>query len=91
MRYVAEVYILVCLAVFAMYGIDKHRAVHGKWRISEKMLLAGAVAGAPGALAGMLVFRHKTRKMKFRILIPLILLAELLLALAAWRMFLHMQ
>jgi len=85
-RYAAAVYSLICLAVFTMYGIDKHKAVHGKWRISERMLLAGAVIGAPGALAGMLLFRHKIRKPRFFILVPLILLIELGLVLCGLRL-----
>lgn len=86
MRYAIAVYSLICLAVFAMYGIDKHKAVHRKWRISERMLLAGAVIGAPGALAGILLFRHKIRKPRFFILVPLILLVELGLVLCGLRL-----
>ena len=67
-----------------MYGIDKYRAIRGDWRISERRLLIYAVFGAPGALAGMLVFRHKIRKLKFILLVPLILIAELFLVIAVW-------
>lgn len=70
----------VSLAAFCLYGIDKHRAVHGRWRIPEKVLiLAAFLGGAAGALFGMLVFHHKTRKPKFRILVPLALLLWCLL------------
>ncbi len=63
--------VLINLMTFALYGIDKGRAVTHRWRISEaKLLLAAWAGGAAGALAGMLFFRHKTRKWKFRLLVP---------------------
>ena len=73
-------YLLVNLAVFAFYGIDKAKAVRNEWRISEKSLIGAALLGAPGALLAMFVFRHKIRKPKFYIGVPLILIAEIILA-----------
>ena len=74
------VYLLVNLSVFAMYGLDKLKAVKNEWRIPEKDLLGAAVMGAPGALLGMIVFRHKIRKPKFYIGVPLILVIEAVIA-----------
>jgi uncharacterized membrane protein YsdA (DUF1294 family) len=71
-------YLLVNLIVFAMYGIDKAKAVRNEWRIPEKTLIGLAVLGAPGALLAMFVFRHKIRKPKFYIGVPLILIAEVI-------------
>ena len=73
-------YLLVNLAVFALYGIDKIKAVRNEWRISEKSLIGAAILGAPGALIAMFVFRHKIRKPKFYIGVPLILIAEAVIA-----------
>ena len=73
-------YLLVNLTVFAIYGIDKIKAVRNEWRISEKSLIGAAVLGAPGALIAMFVFRHKIRKPKFYIGVPLILIAEAVIA-----------
>lgn len=62
---------LMNLISFFLYGIDKYKAVHKRWRIPEQILLLSAfLGGAAGALVGMLLFRHKTRKWKFRILVP---------------------
>ena len=72
-------YLLLNTAVFMLYGIDKGRAVRDDWRIAEKTLLLAAVFGCYGALAGMILFHHKTRKLKFRLLLPLICLAETIL------------
>jgi uncharacterized membrane protein YsdA (DUF1294 family) len=63
---------------FLLMGIDKYNSVKGHWRVKESTLLAAAFAmGGMGCLAGSLVFRHKTRKPKFRILLPLALLFNL--------------
>ena len=63
-------------------GLDKLRAVKGEWRISERSLfLLAAAGGSAGALAGMFLFRHKTKHMSFRIGLPLILLLQLAAAL----------
>ena len=69
-------YALVNLAVFGIYGLDKKKAIKGEWRTPERNLIAAAVMGAPGALLGMIVFRHKIRKPKFYIGVPLILVLE---------------
>ena len=54
------------LADFALFGIDKHQAVHVGSRIPEAVLLGvGLAGGAPGALLGMHLFRHKTRRAYF--------------------------
>ena len=76
------VYVLLNVVVFVMYGIDKYKAIHHKWRIPETTLLGAAVIGVFGALSGMYFFRHKTRKPKFFITVLLILVLET--AVAVW-------
>lgn len=62
----------VNLTAFALYGADKRKAKRGEWRIPERTLLAIALLmGGAGAFAGMRVFRHKTKHLSFRILVPL--------------------
>ena len=66
------------IAVFAMYGIDKHNAKKNKRRISEKTLLFSAFfIGGAGALLGMRVFRHKTQHLKFKIGVPLLFILNI--------------
>ena len=62
---------ILSIIAFILFGIDKRRAARHRWRISEAALLTAACFGGIGALAGMLFFHHKTRKWKFRILVPI--------------------
>ena len=60
---------------FIIMGIDKFKAKHDKQRISEKnLLLCSLLMGAVGIGLGMMAFRHKTRKIKFQILVPMTLI-----------------
>lgn len=55
--------------------IDKKKAKKHKYRISEMtLLLSGLLGGALGGLISMNVNHHKTKKWKFRILMPLFLI-----------------
>ncbi|HDQ05607.1 MAG TPA: DUF1294 domain-containing protein [Candidatus Bathyarchaeota archaeon] len=58
------------------FGVDKLKSVTGGWRIPEQKLMLAALFGPFGAYAGMLIFRHKTRKTKF-LLVPIFLLIQL--------------
>ena len=65
------------VAFFLMYS-DKRRAVRRQWRIPEKTFFAlSFFGGAAGALAGMFLFRHKTRHLSFRIILPLCLILNI--------------
>ncbi len=69
--------------LFITYGIDKYRARHRKWRVSEFMLIAPAYIFASfGAMLGMIIFNHKTSKTKFRILVPLSFVFNVICAIA---------
>ena len=66
--------IIINVIAFFAYGIDKIKAKKGRWRTPESVLLLLAfMGGAAGALAGMLLFRHKTQHKKFTILVPMML------------------
>ena len=61
---------IVNFSVLLLYGYDKHQAVCSGWRISERTLLLSAAIAPFGALFGMVLFRHKTRTLKFVLLVP---------------------
>ena len=64
-------------AGFVLMLADKQRAKKHRWRIPESVLLASAaLGGSLGALLGMWLFRHKTRKAKFFVTVPLLLAAQ---------------
>ena len=66
------------LIIFILYGADKSKAKKGKRRISEKTLITTAFfMGSIGAVFGVLAFKHKTKKWKFRLLLPLAVLVNI--------------
>lgn len=79
MEYIFIYILIINILAFCLYGIDKWKAVRGAWRLSEMtLLLAAFLGGAAGAFLGMRIFHHKTRHWKFKILVPLFLILEIL-------------
>jgi uncharacterized membrane protein YsdA (DUF1294 family) len=72
------VMVTVNLVALTIFGIDKLQSKRGIWRVPETRLLLVAFFGPFGALAGMLLFRHKTRKVKF-LLVPVFLIFHVFL------------
>lgn len=72
-------YLLIINAVGALAMlVDKIKARKKLWRIPEATLMTiAAIGGSIGVLAGMYLFRHKTRHAKFYIGVPLILAIQL--------------
>ncbi|MGF7143366.1 uncharacterized membrane protein YsdA (DUF1294 family) [Anaerotaenia torta] len=74
-------FVLATLAGFALMGIDKRRAVKRAWRIPERVLIGTAfLGGGLGAFLGMYVFRHKTSRTKFLVLLPVAAVLSVFLA-----------
>lgn len=73
------IYLLaINILTFLIMGIDKWKAKHGSWRIQEATLFTFVLfGGGIGGILGMIIFHHKTKKTKFRIGFPLILLSEI--------------
>lgn len=67
--------LFMSMITFFFYFADKQKAKKGAWRIPEStLLLLSFLGGSAGALLGMILCRHKTKHIKFRILVPLSLL-----------------
>ena len=79
MHKVAFLYVIIMNIIgVMMMGIDKSRAKRHAWRIPERTLfLISLLGGSVGSLAGMYLFRHKTKHMTFVIGMPLILLIQI--------------
>lgn len=72
--------IVINLIGFYMMWSDKRKAKWGKWRIPENTLfMVTALGGGIGTIAGMYTFRHKTKKLKFTVGLPAILILETIL------------
>lgn len=72
--------LIINLIGFLIMGIDKFKAQKGYWRTPEKTIFTiTLLGGGVGTVAGMYVFRHKTKKMKFTIGLPTILISEIVL------------
>ncbi len=75
--------VIVCVIAMNIIGLlvmgmDKHKAKAHQWRIPEKTLfLISMIGGSVGTLAGMYLFRHKTKHWYFVIGMPLILVVHI--------------
>ena len=64
--------ILVNLVGFFLYGLDKAKSKGKGSRIPERTLLwVARIGGGVGCWLGMMLFRHKTKHIRFKILVPL--------------------
>lgn len=80
-KYIITYLLIINLIGFLAMGIDKFKAKRGYWRIPEgTLIMITALGGGIGTLLGMYTFRHKTKKMKFTIGIPTILITEIIIA-----------
>jgi predicted MPP superfamily phosphohydrolase len=84
-----EIILLSYLAAISLIAIvltlyDKNAARKNAWRIRERTLLTiAALGGSAAMLLIMLLIRHKTRHVKFMLGIPLILLMQAAITVAA--------
>lgn len=72
-------YAVLNIFSFLTFADDKLKAKSNSWRTSEKRLLVYAFVGPIGALAGMKLLRHKTQKIKFKV-VYFFLLVHILIA-----------
>ncbi|WP_270940003.1 DUF1294 domain-containing protein [Romboutsia lituseburensis] len=76
-KYVFIYILIINLIGFLFMYIDKKRAINHQFRISENtLLLLSILGGSIGSFIGMYKFRHKTKKKKFTVGIPLIFIIE---------------
>ena len=72
--------LLVNAAGFLLMLVDKYKAKRNLWRIPEATLMGvAAIGGSIGTIAGMNLFRHKTKHPKFYIGLPVILALQIIL------------
>jgi len=78
------VIIIICLIFVNLYSFflfwrDKRLALNHGWRIPEsRLFLTALLGGAAGAILGMKLFSHKTKKASFRIGLPFLLVLNII-------------
>jgi uncharacterized membrane protein YsdA (DUF1294 family) len=79
-------FIGMSVITFVFYGYDKRQAIRNRPRVPEVILhLLSLLGGTPGAFVGQLVFRHKTKKLRFRIVFLAIVLLQAGVGFCYWR------
>lgn len=79
-KYVILYFIIINIIGFGIMALDKFKAQKGFWRTPEKTLFTVTLlGGGSGTIGGMYMFRHKTKKLKFTIGLPTILISEIAL------------
>ncbi len=72
--------VIMNITGMASMCLDKSRAQRKMWRVPEKVLfLIAALGGSIGSIAGMYMFRHKTKHWYFVIGMPAILCVQVAL------------
>ena len=85
MKYVLIFFLVINIVTMCVYGVDKKKAIKNKLRIPEAtLILLAAIGGSIGAIIGMKVFHHKTKKAKFFIGVPAILILQIVLVVAVF-------
>ncbi len=80
MLYYILLIIIISSFTFFVYGIDKRKSIKHSRRISEKTLLLLSLSfGAMGAIIGSAVFKHKSKKFKFKLLNGIFLCIHILI------------
>ncbi len=76
-------YCVMSILSIVLYGLDKKAAIASRRRIRENTLhIISLLGGWPGALYARQYFRHKTRKISFRIQFWITVFLNI--AIAAW-------
>ena len=73
-------FLIINVIGFLAMGIDKLKAKKDWWRIPEgTLLMITILGGGIGSILGIYTFRHKTKKLKFTVGMPTILISEIAL------------
>lgn len=90
LKYLIIYLIVINLVAFLAMYMDKRKAKYGKWRIPEQSLfILALIGGSIGTIAGMYTFRHKTKKLRFSVGFPTILVLQIILIISLWNDFIR--
>lgn len=78
---------IINIISFILMGIDKRAAKNNMYRIPEKAFFSiSFLLGSLGTYIGMYKFRHKTKHLSFKVLIPILLIVNII---CIYYIFLH--
>lgn len=82
MKYFIYYLLIINIIGFIIVLYDKKMAIKNNYRVSEKILFFVAnIGGCYGFIISMYLFHHKTKKLKFKLLIPIICILWLVIIL----------
>ena len=74
-----EYFIIINVIEFILMGLDKFLSIKKMYRIPEIVLLIiPFLGGSIGGILGMIIFKHKTKKIKFKLLFTISLIVNIL-------------
>ena len=74
------------VTTFLFYGYDKRQSLKNGWRVPEAVLhILALLGGTPGAFVGQIFFRHKTKKLRFKVVFAAIVFMQVLLGYLFWQ------
>ena len=80
LKLIAIYFTLINIITFIAFWKDKNLARRNKERISESNLLLLSISGgATGGLVAMYLFRHKTKKARFFLMVPMLCALHIIL------------
>lgn len=72
--------VIINLIGFFTMWLDKRKAKRGEWRIPEQtLLIITLIGGGIGSIIAMYKFRHKTKKLRFTIGFPIIIVVQVII------------
>ncbi|PJA47233.1 DUF1294 domain-containing protein [Candidatus Uhrbacteria bacterium CG_4_9_14_3_um_filter_36_7] len=75
---IINLFIALNIASFLLFGFDKIQSISSDWRVPENILyFVTFLGGSIGSILGMFIFRHKTRKTRFQLVIALLVFIHL--------------
>jgi uncharacterized membrane protein YsdA (DUF1294 family) len=78
---------MINIIAFYIICIDKRKAINKKWRISEKFIFfISFIGGSLGTYVSMFIFRHKIKKWYFIIGIPCIIILQISILFAIFKL-----
>ena len=81
LRFLISYFFLMNIVTFVTFGIDKNLSKHNQLRVPDStLLLLSALGGALGGFLAMYIFRHKTQKAKFFLVVPMLLVLHIVIA-----------